>query len=896
MKNRSLWRLGFLALCVWHTAPLLAEVAAPLDIGSRLEPLVDQFLIDQLGGDAKLELQKPTLREMVFQADKPWEGNTSAYFTIFADEGRFRMYYRGSHVDDKTRKSTHREVACYAESTDGIHWTKPNLGLCEFEGSKENNIVWDGQGAHAFVPFKDARPDCQADARYKALAPGKHEKKRGLLALQSADGLRWNLMRPEPVITKGAFDSQNLAFYDVHRGLYVDYHRVFSDKVRDIMTATSQDFLTWTEPVLLRYPGAPKEHLYTNAIRPYERAPHILLGFPTRYLNNKEQQVEPVFMTSRDGRVFQRWTEALIPVSAPQDRSGNRSNYMAWGMIRLPGQDKELSMYATEGYYRGPASRLRRATYRLDGFVALHAAATGGEMLTKPLRFAGAHLTLNYRTNAQGSLQVEIQDAAGKPLPGFALADCRELRGDAIDQTVAWKNGPDVSRLAGQTIRLRFALRDADLFALQFTAPPKVSRRAAVHSIVRQIRCADTKKPVPAAAKKPPAPAAKKPTAPPPKKELVWKAGVATAQITPKGSMTMSGYAARKKPSEGVEQDLFAKALVLEDAQKTRVVIITLDLIGVTPPLRDAVEKQVAEQHHLPPAHLLMGASHTHCGPEYRSTRPEAVEYQKFLEAALVRIVGEAITQLAPAEVAYNHARAGFAMNRRRNYQLPPTDVNYNKAPNPDGPVDHDVPVLAVTDAENNLRAVLFGYACHNTTLQYYLFCGDYAGYAQEYWQKDHPGATAMFLLGCGADQNPYPRSKVELAQQHGRTLATAIDAALFAGPRPIRAPLRCAYEKIPLKKSDDRPEPLAYPIQTISFGKELRLAALASEVTVDYSLRLKRELCADGPLWVVGYANGYFGYIPSDRVLKEGGYEAASWKQPIEETIVKKVHELLGR
>jgi hypothetical protein len=303
-------------------------------------------------------------------------------------------------------------------------------------------------------------------ARYKALAGGSGGAKHGLYAFQSADGLRWSLVRGEPVITQGAFDSQNLAFWDPQVRLYREFHRQFRG-VRDIMTGTSTDFLTWTDPVFLEYPGAPKEHLYTNAIRAYERAPHLLIGFPTRFLPAREQ-VEPTFMSSRDGRTFHRWTEALIPVTAPQNRDGNRSNYMTWGLVQLPGADKEFSLYATEAYYTGPSSRVRRFTCRVDGFVSVQASAAGGELVTRPLRFAGTKLALNFTTTDQGRIRVELQDAAGQTLPGFSLADCQAISGDAIEQAVSWQTRTDTSALAGKPIRLRFELQNADLYSLRF--------------------------------------------------------------------------------------------------------------------------------------------------------------------------------------------------------------------------------------------------------------------------------------------------------------------------------------------------------------------------------------------------------------------------------------------
>ena len=407
----------------------------------------------------------------------------------------------------------------------------------------------------------------------------------------------------------------------------------------------------------------------------------------------------------------------------------------------------------------------------------------------------------------------------------------------------------------------------------------------------------DTTKPAatakPAETTKPPAASKKVPPAPP----LDWKAGVATAKITPDTLMWMAGYAARKKPAEGTLQELYAKALALEDEAGQRVVIVTLDLIGVLVTVRESVEKQVQEQYQLPPAALVLNASHTHCGPEYRERtgrEEEARNYHQFLETTLVRLVGEALADLRPARLTYSHARAGFAMNRRRNYALPKDDINANKAPNPDGPVDHDVPVLCVLDAEGNQRAVLFGYACHNTTLGFYQFCGDYAGWAQEYLQADHPGMTAMFLMGCGADQNPYPRSVVELAQRHGRSLATGVEAALFANPRPLHGTLRSALEYVELPWADATKEKRRYPVQVLRIGNDVTIITLASEVVVDYSLRLKRELaCPPAIVWVAGYSNGYFGYIPSERVLAEGGYEAPAYAPGIEERIVGKAKEL---
>lgn len=457
----------FAAILLGLTLIHAALADEPIRVGSRLELFVDDHLINSLDGDAELKLQKPQPREVVLVTDKPWEGNTSAYYAIFEDEGVYRMYYRGSHYDERAGRAAHREVTCYAESRDGIHWTKPELGLFEFDGSKANNIVWDGIGTHCFTPFKDTRPGCPPEARYKAISRGRPQGKKGLYVFQSPDGIHWSPMHPEPVITEGDFDSQNLAFWDPVRKRYVDYHRKSRNGKRDIMTATSEDFLHWTDPVFLEYPGAPPEHLYTNAIRPYPRAPHLKIGFPTRFLPAKEQ-VEPTFMASRDGRTFHRWTEALISRTAPEDRDGNRSNYMTWGLVQLPGKPREYSVFATEAYYTGPDSRVRRFTYRVDGFVSLHGGTGGGGLRTKLLTFDGNRLVVNYATSPGGSLRVELQDPDGNPIEGFTRTDCLPLQGDEVEQTVAWTGGTDVGAFVGSSLHVRFVVENADLFSFQF--------------------------------------------------------------------------------------------------------------------------------------------------------------------------------------------------------------------------------------------------------------------------------------------------------------------------------------------------------------------------------------------------------------------------------------------
>ena len=464
-----------LGLCLNGSKAVISEDATT--IGQQRELFLDDDLIHSTNG-ITFQLHQAEPREVILVTDKPWEGNTCAYYTIFQDGDKYRMYYRGSHWDEKAKRATHPEVVCYAESTDGIHWQKPELGICKFDGSSANNIVWDGLGTHNFTPFKDTNPKCKPDAKYKALGrgrslrPGDKSSKHGLFAFQSADGLHWKLMQETPVITEGAFDSQNLAFYDPIQKQYCDYHRWFNQGVRDIMVCTSNDFLNWTKPVGLQYDDARKEHLYTNAIQRYPRAPHFFIGFPTRYLPNQGQRVEPILMTSRDGLHFKRWAEPVIPETAPKDRRGNRSNYMTWGLVQLPGNQREYSVYATEAYYTGPDSRVRRFSYRVDGFVSAHAAETQGHLTTRPLTFQGNALELNLVTADNGSITVEIQDLDGKPIPGFSLKDCEPCTGDSISQKVVWKNNPELQVLADRPVQLKFAIRDGDLYSFQFIAQP----------------------------------------------------------------------------------------------------------------------------------------------------------------------------------------------------------------------------------------------------------------------------------------------------------------------------------------------------------------------------------------------------------------------------------------
>ena len=575
VRIRLAWRgliaLGTLGFGLVAGFPVQARAsdAAVTDIGSRRELFVDEQLIERLTGEARLRLHEPKPEPETFVTDAPWEGSGSGYVNLFQDGDRYRMYYKGVQIDpfseyDKKRDKSYLAAVplCYAESDDGIHWRRPNLGLNAFEGSKENNIVMlNGMipgidlDAGAAAVFKDGNPAAPADARYKAIVHSRSPK-RGLLVLKSPDGLRWSLLHPEVVITEGAFDSQNLAFWDPTIGKYRAYWRYFSRDpreatlalnsggvtphaasgpalsygrsidgaavhlgVRAIRTATSKDLIHWEDMANLRYGDAPEEHLYTNQVHPYHRAPHLLIGFPTRYaepelpegvmddvrrpagpeqtrqwspsmralpeLEHREMRAsaserygsaltDTVLMTSRDGVTFRRWMEAFLRPGIERPGAWNYGQlYMVWHAIetrsRFPGAPNELSLYAGEDYWTGNSMVLRRYTLRLDGFVSASAPYSGGELVTKPIRFSGAELRLNFATSIVGRVRLEIQEPDGRPIPGFSLAESDAMFGDTLERAVTWRRSADVSRLAGRAVRLRFVLKDADVYAFQFT-------------------------------------------------------------------------------------------------------------------------------------------------------------------------------------------------------------------------------------------------------------------------------------------------------------------------------------------------------------------------------------------------------------------------------------------
>ena len=481
-----------LLLCLVGPLTKASKSEEFLNIGSRLELFVDGYLIDSIEG-IELKLHSPQPADTVLRFDKPWEGVTSGSTSVvFQDGDIYRMYYRGSSHKGYALESLlepgevviseHPHTTCYAESRDGIHWSRPSLGLFEFEGSTTNNIVWMGKGSPAFLPFRDPNPEAPAQERYKAVGPARWKKSNGLFAFTSPDGIQWKQMQEEPILTDGAFDSPNLAFWDIVNERYVAIYRDFVNGVRTIKTSTSNDFKDWTPGKFGKFGNAPSEHLYTNATQPYFRAPHIYLAFPRRFLPWKTMGPfteahaggcsDVIFMSSRDGFHWKRQLEAFIRPGREIRNWSHRSNTPGWGILETA--PDEISLFINR-HYTFPSNHLERMVIRTDGFISANAPYAGGELLTKPLIFEGSSLVLNFATSAAGSIRLEIQDAEGRPLPGFSLEDSPLIWGDEIEHTVRWERShanatseKPLARIAGKPIRLRFVMKDADLYSMRF--------------------------------------------------------------------------------------------------------------------------------------------------------------------------------------------------------------------------------------------------------------------------------------------------------------------------------------------------------------------------------------------------------------------------------------------
>ena len=477
-------------------------------LGSQLQPLWDDWLIESLA-NVRHVLHRPEPREIALRRDRPWEDQAIFNPVVIKDGHRYRMWYRARAVEKPI-------YTAYAESLDGIHWVKPDLGLIEHEGSKQNNLVWPmpgGKGRSVSI-IKDQNPEADPQERYKAITNQGTTLPSGrdialLYGLVSPDGLRWRMVQKEPIVTPplgdGAFDSHNIILWDRARAHYAIYargwyrrgskplegkqvakeaHHVLMQlpsgetkkisRIRDIRRFTSKDFRNWSEPEYIGLGDTPLEHLYKNSAIPYYRRPDILLMFPKRFLPTRKFHPDwrqpglsdVVFMFSRDGLNFdRRFMEAFL-------RPG--PNPLNWheraiqvGPTLVPTAAGEMSLYFAE-QAKTDQVRIRRAVLREDGFVSLHAPYQGGIVLTRPLKFAGSRLLLNYSTSAAGSIRVEIQDPSGDPIEGYTLKDCLAIYGDQIERKVTWQTGPSVQNLAGRAVRLKIWMSDADLYSLRF--------------------------------------------------------------------------------------------------------------------------------------------------------------------------------------------------------------------------------------------------------------------------------------------------------------------------------------------------------------------------------------------------------------------------------------------
>lgn len=434
--------------------------------------------------------------------------------------------------------------------------------------------------------------------------------------------------------------------------------------------------------------------------------------------------------------------------------------------------------------------------------------------------------------------------------------------------------------------------------------------------------------------------------------EAGWKAGTATADITPKQKQWMAGYGGRDHPAEGTLHPIYIRVLALEDAGGHRAVVMSSDLLGIPQSISNATATRLERKFGLKRDQIMLHASHSHCTPVLRGAlydayplpaeqRPVIEKYSDELEQTIEDTVGRALGRLAPATLAAGQGSTRFAVNRRNNPEaIVPKLI---AAQDLKGPNDFSVPVLSVTAADGKLVAVVFGYACHNTTLSFYQWAGDYAGFAQMALERSHPGAVAMFYMGCGADQNPLPRREVYQAERYGQMLASAVEEVLLQAPPPLAPKLATSHQFAPLKlgaepttaeleqAAQEKPSTLQrwsarlleerkagrefirsypYPVQVWQLGGRQLWIALGGEVVVDYALRFKQEFGAG--TWVAGYANDVMAYIPSARVLAEDkpprtngrpGYEgntsmyvyglpAHTWADDVEQVIAGSVQQ----
>lgn len=476
-----------------------------MEIGDTRQLFVDDDLIESMD-NASLKLHSPKIQETAISSDSPTDARGVSYSSKFYDleMKKFRLYYRAWASDKHNQGEIY---TAYAESEDGVNWIKPDLGIIEYNGNKANNLIWESPGINMSV-FLDENPHCPPEEKYKAVIrirdgidPEFFEGKNSafapdmLMGMVSSDGFHWKLLEEKPLLVDSPFDTLSRAFWDEVRQEYVlytrgiryegrpgnatrrsfDFGREGQPGVRWIRRATSKDFLNWSELKKIKTGDAPMEHLYTNAAMQYPRAPQYFFMFPSRFMDAREPKPnweygpgvnDIVFLSSKDGIHFRRtFMDAWIRPGLDPGNWHDRSLFVDPGFIQT--SDEEYSFFGTVNW-RIPTQRIIRYSIRLDGFVSVNAPYEGGEMLTKPFVFQGSALVLNYSTSAAGSIQIQVEDPWGNPVSGFSFQDFTPIYGDKIDQPVLWNSSHPLSSLSGKPIRLRFRMKDADLFSLKF--------------------------------------------------------------------------------------------------------------------------------------------------------------------------------------------------------------------------------------------------------------------------------------------------------------------------------------------------------------------------------------------------------------------------------------------
>ena len=488
MKNKQIiYLFQIFLICIAAMLQAYAindEEQKVIDIDSRLELFIDDFLIDSMS-NCQLVMHHPIDEGPVLYFDRPWEGPFCGYCTVIKDEGSYKLYYRG--LPKSGKDGSNDETTCYAESSDGIKWTKPSLNLFKVQGTKDNNVILADNApfSHNFSPFLDQNPDANENQKYKALAG---TKSTGLYGFVSPDGINWSKMSKNPVFTDGIFDSQNVAFWSKLEEEYVCYFRTWSGEgykgKRTVSRTTSEDFVEWNKPEEMQFGDAPLEHLYTNQTHPYFRAPHIYIATAARFMPNRQVlseeeaialNVNPkyfkdcsdvVLITSRGGNTYDRtFMSSFIRPGIGLQNWVSRSNYPALNIVQTG--PTEMSLYVNQDYAQ-PTAHLRRYSMRLDGFSSINANYDGGEFVTNKFTFSGNQLYLNFSTSAAGEITIEILDKNNAPIPGFTIEDCSPLIGNEIRKQVSWINRENLRSLNDKIICLRVVLKDANIYSFQF--------------------------------------------------------------------------------------------------------------------------------------------------------------------------------------------------------------------------------------------------------------------------------------------------------------------------------------------------------------------------------------------------------------------------------------------